>query len=436
MTSLRIENAYVLTMVDGVEAIERGAVEVRGNVISYVGPADGPGPPGVAAPGRAIDGTGCVLLPGLVNAHTHLAMTLFRGYADDMPLQPWLEEKIWPIEGRLRPEDVYWGTMLGALELLRGGVTCFSDMYHQQEMCARAAIDSGMRACPSQVLLGVLPGADALLEDAAHFIGHMNAAAHPRIHPMLGPHAPYTCPDNLLRKVVARACELDVPIHIHLSETAQEVTDSLAAHGERPIAHMEAIGLFEAHVLAAHCVHLDDQDIAILAGRKVGVAHCPGSNMKLASGFQPLPELLGAGAHVGLGTDGAASNNNLNLFEEMLLAAIIHKGHSGDPTAVPAAQALRMATLGGARALGLEGLIGTLEVGKRADMVLVSLARPHTQPVHSVVSHLVYAAQAADVRTTVVDGVPVFHEGQFEGLDEERIIARATECARRLARQD
>ncbi len=429
MVSLRIENAIVLTMVEGAGVIERGVVDIEGNTIGYVGEAD-QAPP--AAAERVIDARGCVVLPGLVNAHTHLAMTLMRGFADDMPLQKWLEEKIWPTELRLTEEDVYWGAMLGALEMLRGGVTCFNDMYHFYEATTRAAMDSGIRACPSGVLLGFLPNAEDLLRQAVEFVKQTLDEGHPRIHPMLGPHAPYTCPDSLLQQAVEYAQELNVPIHIHLAETDQEVRDSLQAHGESPIAHMESIGLFEAQVLAAHCVHVDDNDIEILARRGVGIAHCPGSNMKLASGFQPLPKLLKAGAVVGLGTDGCASNNNLDLFEEMLLAGIIHKGYSTDPTAVPAEAVLRMATVDAARSLGLGAVTGTLEAGKRADITIIDLQKPHLQPVHNIVSQLVYAARADDVRTTIVDGEIVFHEGRFTAVDEAEVVAKAQERARKL----
>ncbi len=429
MASLRIENASILTMVDGSGLIEEGVAEVTGNEISYVGPAAD----ALAAEAeQVIDGSGCVLLPGLINAHTHLAMTLMRGFADDVPLQTWLEEKIWPTEMKLTEEDVYWGAMLGAAEMLRGGITCFNDMYHHYTATTQAAIDSGIRACPSGVLLGFLPNAEELLAQAVEFVRQTLEQNHPRIHPMLGPHAPYTCPDDLLQKVAQHAEDLGVPIHIHLAETEQEVKDSLEEHGQTPVAHMEAIGLFECQVSAAHCVHVDEHDIEIIARRGVGVAHCPGSNMKLASGFQPLPELLEASATVGLGTDGCASNNNLDLFEEMLLAGIIHKGNSGDPTAVPAEAVLRMATVGSARSLGLGELIGTLEVGKRADMILVDLSKPHLQPPHNLVSHLVYSARADDVKTTIVDGEVVYHEGSFTALDAEEIIAKAREQAQRL----
>ena len=432
MAVTRIEHADVLTMTPGAEPIASGVVEWESDRITYAGPATG-------APARSadevIDGAGCVVLPGLINAHTHLAMVLFRGFADDMPLKPWLEERIWPTEMKLTPEDVYWGTRLGVLELLRGGVTCFNDMYHFYDAATQAALDGGIRACPSGVLLGFLPNAGDVLEAALDFARRMKAEHGDRIHPMLGPHAAYTCPPTLLEGVIAGAQEQDIGVHIHVSETEQELRDSLDKHGVTPVQHLEALGLFECNVSAAHCVWLDDRDVEILAQRQVGIAHCPGSNMKLASGFARAPELVRRGAVVGLGTDGAASNNNLDLFEEMLLAALIHKGHAGDPTAVPAEQALAMATREAARAVGLGDLVGTLEPGKRADIALVDLRAPHLQPVHHVTSHLVYSAGAADVRMTVVNGQVVMREGDFPGQDVDEIYRECAQRAQRLTKK-
>lgn len=429
MSVRRIENATVLPMSDGVAPISPAVVEWEDKLITYVGPV-------ATAPSRpadeVIDGSDCVVIPGLVNAHTHLAMTLFRGFADDMPLKSWLEERIWPTEMKLVEEDVYWGTRLGILELLRGGVTCFNDMYHYYETATHAAIDGRIRACPAGVLLGFLPNAEELLDQALEFTARMKASHSSRVHPMLGPHAPYTCPDRLLRRVAEGAAAQDIPIHIHLSETRHEVEESLQTRGMSPVRHLDELGVFQCHTLAAHCVWLDNDDIETLAAREVAVAHCPGSNMKLGNGFAPLPRLLERGAVVALATDGAASNNNLDLFEEMYLAAVIHKGHAEDPTVVTAGQALAMATREGARALGIGHLVGTLEPGKRADLALVSLRAPHLQPVHNVVSHLVYAARAADVTLTVVDGEIVMRDGCFPGQDADEVYRECAQRARRL----
>lgn len=433
MATLRIENALLW---DGTapRTLANAALEAVNGAITYVGPQNGLPPQDVAASGlvETIDADGMLLMPGMVNAHTHLAMTLLRGYADDMPLKPWLEEKIWPVEAKLAGDDVYWGSMLGIVEMLRAGVTCFNDMYHFFQDGTRAAEEGGIRALPSGVLLGFVGDPLENLKRAVEFAEESKSAL---ITPMLGPHAPYTCSDELLRAVRDAALEHGLPVHIHLSETQHEVDESLQTHGVTPVRHLADLGLFDARVTAAHCVHLTDDDIELLAEKRVGVVHCPGSNMKLASGFQPLPKLLAAGAQVGLGTDGAASNNNLDLLEEARLAALLHKGYTGDPTVVTAHQALRMATLGGAQAVGLDHEIGTLEVGKRADCVLVSLREAHNQPLFDVESQMVYAAHSADVDTVVVDGEVLLKSGYLTRLDEEEVIAQATERARKLAGQ-
>lgn len=428
MSSLRIENADIWTGVDH-ELTRRGVLEARDGVITFVGPA---GARPAAGDAEVLDGHGMLLMPGFVNAHTHLAMTLLRGYADDMPLRPWLEEKIWPIEMKLQPEDVYWGSALGVVEMIRAGVTCFNDMYHYPEQGAQAALDLGMRALPSGVLLGFIGDAKGNLQKAIEFTTEWQTKGQGLVTAMLGPHAPYTCPDDLLLSVAAAAQEHGFSIHIHLSETEHEVQESIAQHGATPVRHLDDLGVFAGHVTAAHCVHLTEEDTAILAERDVGIAHCPGSNMKLASGFAPVPQLLQAGAILGIGTDGAASNNNLDPLEETRLAALIHKGHTGDPTVVTAGEALRMATVGGARALGIADRVGTLEVGKRADCLLMDLSGAHTQPLYDVESQIVYAAHGCDVDTVVIDGHVKLRHKQFVDLDAAEVIAKATTCAHRL----
>ena len=431
MATLEIRGATLLTMVEGAQPIPDGLIAAENGTITYAGAAGGYGR--TREPDDVLDASGCVALPGLVNAHTHCAMTLLRGFADDMDLKPWLEEMVWPTEMKLTEEDVYWGVMLGSVEMLRGGVTCFNDMYHYAEAGVRGAIDAGIRACPSGVLLGFLDTAEQMLDRALEFTAGLAKQGHPRIHPMLGPHAPYTCPDHLLRRVVEGATEQGIAIHIHVAETKHEVDESVAEHGCTPVERLDRIGLFEVPVNAAHCVWLTDHDIDILAEKGVGVVHCPGSNMKLASGVCPVPKLLARGVTVGLGTDGAASNNNLDLLEEARLAALVHKLHDLDPKVVNAEQALALATRGSAQALGLEGLIGTLEPGKRADVAIVDLSAPHLAPGHHVISNLVYAARASDVVHTVVEGVVVMKDRTMTHLDEEEIIGQVRERGRRLA---
>jgi 5-methylthioadenosine/S-adenosylhomocysteine deaminase len=378
-----------------------------------------------------IGGPEVAALPGLVNAHTHVAMTLMRGYADDMELMPWLEKKIWPTEFRLKSEDIYWGSLLGMVEMLRAGVTTFNDMYWWFDATARAAQETGIRANLSAVLLGFMDRAEKDLAAAGEFARQWRDAAEGRITVMLGPHAPYTCPDSIMRCVIETARDLGLGVHIHLSETAAEVKESVQKLGASPILHMEDIGLFEIHpVLAAHCVHVSDDDIAILARRRVGVSHNPGSNMKLASGIAPVPKMMKAGVILGLGTDGAASNNNLDVLEEARLAALLHKLACDDPTCVTAYQALELATRGGARALGLDDRIGILAPGMKADIILVGLDRPHLTPRHNVVSHLIYSARACDVQTVLVNGAIVVNDGKVTTVDEKEIMSRVTERVR------
>jgi len=429
MARLRIQGGFVLPMEPTDAVIPEGVVVIEGEKIAYVGPGPGPERSGDE---EVLDATGCAVLPGLVNAHTHVSMTLLRGYADDMALQEWLEQRIWPAEMKLTWDDVYWGAMLGIAEMLRSGTTTFNDMYHKPDAVAQAVRDGGIRGCISGVMLGILPTAEEMLREAIELIQQMRQEAHPRLVPMLAPHAPYTCPDPLLVRMAEAAADLGVAVHIHVAETAREVEDSVKQHGATPVQHLEALGLFEVPVVAPHCVHLTPEDIEVLARRRVGVVHCPTSNMKLASGFAPVRGLLEAGAIVGLGTDGAASNNNLDMIEEMMLGAVIAKGHTGDPTAVSATQMLAMATRGSAEALGLGEQVGTLEVGKLADVIVVDLGAAHNQPVHNVVSQLVYAARGGDVRDVVVQGEVVLRNRELLTMDEQEVKARAREAAARL----
>jgi 5-methylthioadenosine/S-adenosylhomocysteine deaminase len=361
-------------------------------------------------------------------------MTLLRGYADDMPLMPWLQERIWPFEMKLQSEDVYWGSMLGIAEMIRGGVTCFNDMYHFFQEAARATIDSGIRANVSGVLLAFLPDAEKRLEDAIQFAREWRGKGEGRLVTMLGPHAPYTCPNHLLARVIEAANEYRLGIHIHVSETRQEIQDSLREYQQTPVERLNQIGLLDVEtVLAAHCVHLSDSDLTTLAEKRVGISHCPGSNLKLASGIAPVPKLLDAGAVVGLGTDGPASNNNLDMIEEARLAALVHKVAGDDPTLVTARQALRMATRGGAQALGLGDRVGQIRVGMEADIVLLDFHQAHLTPQYDVVSHLIYAARAGDVLTVFVNGRPLLRDRKLLTIDEEEVFGQVRERLKRLA---
>jgi len=428
MNRTLIENAQVIPMDSEGTVLPSACVAIEGSEIVSVGEKP------VGKWGTIIDASGMAALPGLVNAHTHAAMTLMRGYADDMQLMPWLQEKIWPLEAMVNKQDVYWGTLLSIAEMLRGGVTTFNDMYYYYDAVARAVEESGIRANLSGVLLGFLPEAEKHLQWAIKFAKAFKGRADGRIQTMLGPHAAYTCPERLLQKIIDGAKELGVGMHIHLSETRQEVDESMQKHGMSPVAYLERIGLFEAKpVLGAHCVHVSPEDLEILARNGVGVSHNPGSNMKLASGVAPVPEMLKAGVNVGLGTDGAASNNNLDILEEARLASLLHKLHTSDPTAVNAYQALLMATRGGAAALGLGDKVGQLKPGMKADVILLELRQPHLTPLHHLASQIVYSARASDVRTVIVDGKMVISDGDLLSIDEEKVMAECTARAKELA---
>ncbi|MEW6173368.1 MAG: amidohydrolase [Bacillota bacterium] len=420
----------VIPVTGPTDVVRDGALAVRDGEIVYVGPADGV-PAGFEA-AKVIGGPEMAVLPGFVNAHTHAAMTLFRGYADDLPLMKWLAEAIWPLEDKLEAGDVYWGTMLACAEMLLGGTTTFADMYFFMDDVARAVEQSGIRASLSRGLIGLNPNAAEALAENRELVLKWHGKAGGRITCMLGPHAPYTCPPDYLEKVIKAAGELGVGVHIHVSETLHEVEEIGKQYGCSPVALLAKVGLLDLPVLAAHCVHLLPEDIVVFAEKGTAVAHNPESNMKLASGVAPVTRLLNAGVTVGLGTDGAASNNNLDMLEEMRSAALLQKVATGDPEALPAYKTLEMATMGGARALGLQDKVGTLEPGKRADVVLLDLRRPHFYPPHDVLAHIVYAAQAGDVHTVLVDGKMVVEAGRVLTFDLDDAMGNTRRCALRL----
>ncbi|CEP68344.1 5-methylthioadenosine/S-adenosylhomocysteine deaminase [Moorella glycerini] len=404
--------------------IEEGVIAINDDRLHYVGPAGGL-PPGWQAD-TIIEAGDKVALPGLVNSHTHAAMTLLRSFADDLPLKQWLEEKIWPREAKLEREDIYWGTKLALLEMIRSGTTTFADMYFHMDAVAEAVVEAGLRACLSQGLIGFQDSGGQRLATGVSLVKEWHGAGDGRVTTMLGPHAPYTCPPEYLSKVADTAAGLGVGLHIHLAETKEEVENVRAQYGYTPVALAAKLGLFELPTLAAHCVHLTAEEIALLAEKKVGVAHCPESNLKLASGVAPVAEMLAAGVNVAIGTDGAASNNNLDMVAEMRTCALLAKGITGDPTVVPAHQVVIMATLNGARALGLEKEIGTLETGKKADLILINKHQPHLMPPHDVEANLVYAARGSDVDTVIVNGKILMAAGEVKTLDAGEIYGQVT----------
>jgi 5-methylthioadenosine/S-adenosylhomocysteine deaminase len=369
-----------------------------------------------------------ILLPGLINLHCHAAMTLMRGLADDLPLMDWLNNHIWPAEVRHVSEAfVYDGTRLACAEMLRGGTTCFNDMYFYPREAARAALASGMRAAIGMIVIefpsSYAADAQDYLSKGLAFRDEMKDEA--LLHFCFAPHAPYTVSDDNLRKVATYASELDLPVQIHLHETRDEIAQSLATHKLRPLQRLHEAGLLGPGLTAVHAVHLEPAEIELLARHGCHVAHCPSSNLKLASGIAPVTALLKAGVNVGLGTDGAASNNRLDMFAEMHLAALLAKGASGDATAVPAWQALEMATINGARALALDDRIGSLLPGKLADLAAVDLSDAALAPCFDPLSHLVYTAGREHVSDVWVNGRRVIEHGQTATADPQELIARA-----------
>lgn len=421
---------FVLAWEEGLKVIPDGEITVEGGIVSYLGPRTGRPQEEFD---RVIEKESSLVMPGLVNAHTHAAMTLFRGYADDMPLQEWLNDKIWPLEAKLDKKDIYWGTLLAICEMIRGGTTCFADMYFHMEEVAEACSKSGIRASLAWGLIGLdMIKGMAGLKESKSLTRNWHNADRGRITVMLGPHAPYTCPPKYLRKVMDLAAELDLPMHIHLAETAVEVQECRAEHGKTPVELVNDLGLFDYKVLAAHCVHLSPAEIEILSTKGAAVAHNPGSNLKLGSGIAPLSELLQKGALVSLGTDGAASNNNLDMIEELRLSALLPKGINCDPTALPAEDALKMATINGFQSLFLEKGLGSLQAGTAADLVMINLKKPHYFPLHNPLSHIVYSAAAADVEMVMVGGRVLFENGELKTIDEEKVFFEVRQRSVRL----
>ena len=432
---LRLTNAIVLTMDARFTIYRRGGVAIAGDTILAVGPdADG------YTAAETIDCRGRVVMPGLVNAHTHVPMTLLRGLADDLRLDVWLMGYMMPVEREfVNPDFVSLGTKLGCAEMIRSGVTCFADMYYFEEAIAQAAADAGMRAlCGQTVLRFPTPDATSYEDSLAlarAFIARWRG--HPLIVPAPAPHAPYTCTPEILRACAELAAEFDVPLHIHLAETALEVESSRREHGMPVVPWVKKQGLFDAKVLAAHCVHVDDGEIRALKNFDAGVAHNPTSNLKLGAGIAPVARMLELGVDVGIGTDGPASNNDLDMFEEMRLAALLAKGAGGDPTALPARDALAMATRGGARAMHLDQLTGSLEPGKRADLAVVDLDRLHNVPAfdrdpNGIYAQIVYASKSTDVVDVMCNGRWLMRDRALLTLDERALRDAARDAARRV----
>ncbi len=427
--SLLLTAAWVITMDQEARVLAPGAVAVRGAEIVAVGPPDELA--GRFAAERVLDYPQGLILPGLINAHTHAAMALFRGLADDLPLEEWLNDHIFPAERHLDYDFVYWGTKLAVAEMLLSGTTTFCDMYLFTDAVAQAAADTGIRAVVGEVLYDFPSPNYGSPENGLKFTEDLlrSYQGHPRVRVGVQPHAVYTCSPDLLGKSKALADRYQARWIIHLSETAREVADCLENYGATPVGHLQRLRLLQENTVADHDVVLTDQDMDLLAASGAGVAHCPESNMKLASGLAPVAKLLAQGVPVGLGTDGCASNNNLDMLSEMDTAAKLAKVQDLDPTALPAREALALATRMGATVLGLAEEVGRLAPGLRADLVVIDLDQPHLTPLYDPYSHLVYAATGADVQTVVVEGRVLVQDRRLLALDLEETLAKARELA-------
>jgi 5-methylthioadenosine/S-adenosylhomocysteine deaminase len=412
----------------GLEVLKGASIYVEGGFVAEVGKVD-------HSADEVYDCHGLIAAPGLVNAHTHAAMTLLRGYADDLPLRQWLEQKIWPLERKLTYDHCLKGALLACVEMAGAGTSSFMDMYFHPEATIEAAVRTGLRvvAC-----LGMFDFNDPhvgyeQLKRAEEFLQRCRRFEPMGIRPALGPHAPYTCSDELLMGAAELASKAKAPLHIHLAETYEEVEEFKRERGVGEVEYLDRLGVLGPWLVAAHCVWLSDREVELLAERGVKVVHCPVSNLKLGAGVAPIPKMLERGVTVALGTDGACSNNSLNMFTAMKLAALLHKGVCRDPSLVKAEEALKMATVNGAAALGLDN-VGLAE-GSEADFMLISASHPFMRPIHStssVTSHLVYACESVRPRFLVVGGRMIVRDGELTKIDERRVVEEASEAARSL----
>jgi 5-methylthioadenosine/S-adenosylhomocysteine deaminase len=425
---LLITNGILMTMDSNGRVIESGAVAVVGDTITALGPAaDIAGTDAT----EVIDANGGIIMPGLVNTHTHAAMTLFRGLADDLPLMDWLNDHIFPAEALLDRNKVHTGSLLGCAEMILSGTTTFCDMYLFEDAVAQAAKTAGMRAVVGEVLYDFPSPNYGPIEKGFEFTRRLIETWQddPLVTIAVEPHSPYLCAPELLTRAADLARDHQVPMVIHLSETRSEVDDMQARYGATPVQHLDNLGVLDANLLACHCVVLSDDDMNLLAANDVKVSHNPESNMKLASGVSPVSDLVERGVCTALGTDGCSSNNNLDLFGEMDMAAKLHKASSLDPTVMDAATVLRMATIDGARALGLEAVTGSIEVGKKADIIVVDTCKPHLTPMYHPASHLVYAVTGSDVCATVVNGRVLMKNRRLLHMDLQQVMSDARQIA-------
>ena len=425
-----IKNGTILTMDPNKTIIAKGFLCIQGDAISVIGNGD----PSEMRTGKTIDAKGGLILPGLINGHTHAAMSLFRGLADDLPLMEWLNHYIFPVESHMDREFVRTGTLLACAEMILSGTTTFCDMYLFEEEVAEAAQSAGMRCLVGEVLYDFPSPNYGPIEEGLKYTESLirKWQGHPLVSVAVEPHAVYTCSPDLLIAANGLAKHYGVPLIIHVAESASEIEEVRRKYGKKPFEHLESLGVLGPQLIADHCVHVDDVEIRRMANHGVKAITNPESNMKLASGISPVPRLLAQGITVGLGTDGCASNNNLDLFEEMDTTAKVHKVAAMDPTVLDAWTVLNMATFSGAKALGMEDRIGSLEVGKKADVIVVDTHKPHLTPMYNPYSHLVYAAKGNDVSHCVVNGMLVMQDRKLLTLELQAVLHKAKEMSQKV----
>jgi 5-methylthioadenosine/S-adenosylhomocysteine deaminase len=432
MSNILIRNGDVLTLNESGDVLRRTNIAIAQGRIQAVGaiPAD-------FRQDETIEAADHVVMPGFFNAHTHAAMTFERGWADDLPFDRWLNERIWVAESALTHEDVRWGAYLAAAEMIRSGTVGFADHYFYMDEVAHVVEEAGLRATLAWCVFGTGEGSEIGqgLQETVGFVRRWQGAAQGRIRTMLGPHSPYACPPQFLAKVAAKAAELGVGVHIHVSEFRDQLEASLATYGVTPVKFLEQQGVLDCPTIAAHCIWITPDDMDILRDKQVHVVQCPNTHMKLGMGVTPVPELLARGVNVALGTDGPASNNDLDMLEEARLATLLQKSYHLSPVILPADLTLRLATQGGARAIGFPES-GVIAPGRPADLIVVDFRKPHLRPRHNLLSNIVYSAKSPDISHVIVNGRVLLREGALTTLDEDRILYEAEQRAFRMVKQD
>lgn len=420
--SILIKNAYIVTMVS---PVSKADLYIEGNRITEIGIID-------KKADVVIDGTGKVIMPGIVNGHTHVGMSLFRGYSDELELMDWLTKKIWPVEDRLSPEDVYYASLLSGIEMIKSGTTTFNDHYFYEEETAKAAAELGIRALLSRCIIGEGDETLVKFEEAKELYDSWNDKANGKIKVCVGLHAPYTCSQEVIRKASSFAKELNVPIHIHYLETTDEINQMRDRYNKTATEYLKETGIFDSKVILAHGVYAGREDLEFLKTVDAGVVHNPISNQKLGSGIIDLSLYREFGVPVGIGTDGQGSTNTLDMFEEIKSAAYLQKVTKKTATAISAYDVLRMATIEGAKVLGMENEIGSLEVGKKADIIIIDLNKPHLCPVHDIYSTLAYSACGSDVETVIIDGEIIMENRKIKTVDEVMVMEKVNETVKNL----